>query len=145
MAQLILLSHAAATLAMFGLIWFVQVVHYPLFGQVGRDQFPAYERVHQARTTIVVMPLMLVEASTAILLLWVRPPGIPLPAALVGVALVAAIWVSTFCWQVPAHAKLAASYDSLTHRRLVRSNWVRTITWTVRTALVCWMICCLCH
>ncbi|MFY0528690.1 hypothetical protein ACN28I_37835 [Archangium gephyra] len=31
---LVLLAHAAATLFMVGLIWFVQVVHYPLFSRV---------------------------------------------------------------------------------------------------------------
>lgn len=31
----LLLVHAAATWAMVGLVWFVQVVHYPLFAQVG--------------------------------------------------------------------------------------------------------------
>ena len=34
---LLLLLHAAATLFMTGLIWFVQVVHYPLFARVGED------------------------------------------------------------------------------------------------------------
>ena len=42
MAERMLLLQAAATLAMVGLIWFIQVVHYPLFGQVGRDKFPAF-------------------------------------------------------------------------------------------------------
>ena len=63
MAELILLLQAAATLPMVGLIWFVQIVHYPLFGEVGHDRFADYERNHQNRTTLVVAPLMLVEAS----------------------------------------------------------------------------------
>ena len=56
----ILLIQAAATLAMVGLIWFVQIVHYPLMAQVGRDSFAHYEASHTARTTWVVAPLMLV-------------------------------------------------------------------------------------
>ena len=38
----VLLAHAAATLFMVGLIWFVQVVHYPLFARVGPDAFVPY-------------------------------------------------------------------------------------------------------
>lgn len=34
--QWLLLVHAAVTLYMTGVIWFVQVVHYPLFSCVGR-------------------------------------------------------------------------------------------------------------
>ena len=91
-----LLLQAAATLAMVGLIWFVQVVHYPLFGQVGRDEFAAYGRAHQALTSLVVIPLMLVEAFTAALLLWIRPEGVTVLAAIVGAVLFAVVWASTF-------------------------------------------------
>ncbi|MCK6525129.1 hypothetical protein L6R49_27300, partial [Myxococcota bacterium] len=34
-STLLLLIHAAATWFMVGLIWFVQIVHYPLFSAVG--------------------------------------------------------------------------------------------------------------
>jgi hypothetical protein len=40
-------------------------VHYPLFKMVGHEGFPEYERCHQQRTTVVVAPLMLLEATTA--------------------------------------------------------------------------------
>ncbi len=140
MAESLLLVQAAATLAMVGLIWFVQVVHYPLFGQVGREDFAAYERAHQSRTTIVVAPLMLVEAVTAVLLLWLRPQGISLWAAVAGAMLVCLVWGSTYLWQVPAHTRLTAAFNASDHRWLVRSNWIRTAGWTARGLLICWMI-----
>ena len=37
--ELILLTQVFATLFMVGLIWFVQIVHYPLYAKVGREQF----------------------------------------------------------------------------------------------------------
>jgi hypothetical protein len=37
---LLLLANAAATFFMVGVIWFVQVVHYPLFARVGTLDFP---------------------------------------------------------------------------------------------------------
>ena len=140
MAEWLLLLQAAATLAMVGLIWFVQVVHYPLFGQVGREGFSDYERAHQARTTLVVAPLMLVEAWTALSLLWLRPEGVGMAAAVTGVVLVGLLWLSTICWQVPAHSRLAVAFTRSVHRRLVNSNWVRTAGWTARGLLVCWML-----
>ena len=140
MAETLLLLQAAATLAMAGLIWFVQIVHYPLFVQVGQDRFASYERLHQFRTTLVVAPLMLVEATTAVLLLWIRPDGLTLGVAVFGALLVGMIWASTILWQVPAHSQLEAAFDPAAHRWLVRSNWVRTAAWTARGILVCWMI-----
>jgi len=70
LATLIPLVHAGATWFMTGLIWFVQIVHYPLMGAVQADAFPAYEVAHQRRTTWVVGPVMLIEASCAVLLFW---------------------------------------------------------------------------
>ena len=35
LVKVIFLAHIAATLFMCGAIWFVQIVHYPLFEQVG--------------------------------------------------------------------------------------------------------------
>ena len=65
----ILAVHAVSTLALTGLIWFVQVVHYPLMGAVPPTHFVHYERQHTRRTTWVVAPLMLAEAFTAATLL----------------------------------------------------------------------------
>ena len=139
MSETLLILQIASTLAMVGVIWFVQVVHYPLFGMVGVEGFREYEELHQKRTTLVVAPLMLTEAATGIAMLWFRPDPISLVVVVAGLALVGLLWASTFFWQVPAHAKLAEAFDRSTHRQLVRSNWLRTAAWTVRGALVCWM------
>lgn len=140
MSEILLLLNAICTLAMVGLIWFVQVVHYPLFSMVGDQRFQQYEISHQRRTTLVVAPLMLIEAATAGILVWFRPEALPAELAVVGFSLVVAIWASTFFWQVPAHERLAKRFDAGIHQRLVRSNWLRTAAWTARGALVSWAV-----
>ena len=55
--------HLAATAAMVGLLWFVQLVYYPLFALVGPDGFVEYEHSHQQRTSYVVGPLMAPRGS----------------------------------------------------------------------------------
>ena len=136
----ILLANAVATLFMTGLIWFVQVVHYPLFAAVGASEFPAYSRLHQSLTTLVVGPPMLVEAVTAAILVFARPAGIPAWTAWTGLGLVAAIWLSTAILQVPAHGRLASGFVAETGDFLVSSNWIRTVAWTARAALVTLML-----
>ncbi len=56
----VLLAHLAATLFMIGVIWFVQVVQYPLFSRVGPEKFSLYSEAHSRLTTYVVGPPMLV-------------------------------------------------------------------------------------
>lgn len=139
MIEIVLLLQMFSTLALVGLIWFVQVVHYPLFGKVGFARFHDYEQSHQQRTTLVVAPLMATEAISSLVLLWFRPATLPMAPVVSGVLLVGLIWASTFFWQVPAHERLAKSFDTDIHRQLVQSNWLRTAAWSIRGALVCWM------
>ncbi len=137
------LFHVAATLAMAGLCWFVQVVHYPLFAAVGTDDFARYEQAHTQRTGWVVAPLMLAELGSGLALLamtWAQGESRGLlqdtPSALtwlwISMALLAAIWLSTFFVQVPLHGLLSSGFDSDAVTRLTRTNWVRTLLWTLR-------------
>lgn len=140
MAITLFVLQLASTLIMVGVIWFVQVVHYPLFGRVGEQEFSAYERSHQQRTGIVVIPPMLVELTTAVAMIAYRPPGTPRWVAVLGLALVAVAWVSTFALQAPTHGRLSPGFEPGLHRFLVATNWIRTVAWTARGGLVCW--CC---
>ena len=54
MTELVAAVHAAATLFMAGVIWFVQVVHYPLLDGVGTDGSAAYQKRHSRLTTWAV-------------------------------------------------------------------------------------------
>ena len=142
--RLVFLSQIAATLYMTGLIWFVQVVHYPLLGAVGQSDFSAYERRHMSLTTWVVAPPMLVEATTAILLFWFRPPGVTTWQLGGGIILLTLIWLSTAYLQVPCHETLLIGFDVKVHQRLITTNWIRTIAWSLRGVLVLWMLWGLC-
>ncbi len=132
---LIFCLHLAATLYMTGLIWFVQVVHYPLMAKVGPDHFPAYEQAHTRLTGRIVAPVMLLELATALALLRFRPTSLSLAMPIAGLALLAIIWLSTWALQIPCHNALSAAFDPATHHRLVTSNWLRTTCWTLRSAL----------
>ncbi len=137
--SVVMLLQLVVTFSLIGVIWFVQVVHSPLFSKVGHDNFAKYEELRQGLTRLVVAPLMLVEAFTALAMVWVRPPGVSQGTAIIGTVLVALLWCSTFFWQVPLHQRLAASFDESVHQKLVGSNWLRTAGWSARGLLVSWM------
>jgi hypothetical protein len=127
--------HLAATLVMVGVIWYVQLVHYPLMARVNPASFPEFHREHARRTGWVVIGPMLAEAATAVVLVVPGVDAVPRPVAAVGLVLVLALWTSTFAVQVPLHGRLARGFDSVTHRRLVLTNWARTAGWSVRGVL----------
>jgi hypothetical protein len=136
MNRSILLLHVASTGMMIGVIWFVQIVHYPMFSLVGRAGFAAYEAAHSRLTTVVVAPPMLVELATGAYLALRAPPGMPPAALWAGLALIAVIWLSTWLLQVPKHRALEAGFDPAAHRALVGTNWIRTVAWTARGILL---------
>lgn len=132
-ADWLLLVNAATTLFMVGVIWFVQIVHYPLFSRVGQSVFSEYERHHARRTGWVVVLPMLLELVTAIAIVLVRGGAL----AWCGLAMLAVIWGSTGLLQVPAHRRLGGGFEANTHRRLVKTNWVRTVAWSGRGLIAC--------
>lgn len=132
----LLLIHAGATLAMTGVIWFVQLVHYPLFDLASERRFERFATEHQWRTSLVVVPLMLIEATTAIALLAAPPPGLGRGLPWLGAVLLIVIWLSTALLQVPLHRRLIGGRDLSAVRRLVASNWLRTAAWSGRAWLV---------
>lgn len=117
---------------MAGLIVFVQIVHYPLMGEVDQASFVGYQRAHMVRTGWVVIPPMMAELGTAVWLALLPPVITPRPIALMGLALLAVVWVSTALLQAPAHGRLVEGFDSDVHARLVRTNWIRTMAWLAR-------------
>jgi hypothetical protein len=121
--------HAVVTWALIGLIWTIQVVHYPLFEQVGEDHFRRYHDRHMARILWLVGPLMLAEVGTAAALLYSGERSLWFILSLTALAV---IWGSTALFQVPLHQQLEAGYESSLVHRLVRSNRWRTLAWTVR-------------
>jgi uncharacterized membrane protein len=128
----VLVLSAVATWAMVGLIWMVQVVHYPMLAIYSATS-PATAAVdHQRRISWVVGPLMAVEGLTALWLLVDRPTTMGpasawLAASLLGMALGSTVFV-----QVPLHSRLAEGHDAEAARRLIATNWVRTAAWSAR-------------
>jgi hypothetical protein len=140
-AQSILAAQAIASGAMCGLVWFVQVVHYPMFARVVGEPARKYAVEHQQRTTLVVGPLMLVELAAALMIAVAPPDGIGRGPAMVGLAAVLLLWLSTALVQMPLHARLVRDgYDPAVIERLVWTNWARTGLWSVRALLSVWML-----
>ena len=136
----ILIANVVSTLFMVGLIWMVQIVHYPLFDDVGQENYLSYQQRHQTNITYIVGPVMLIELATAIALAWHPVEGVGKPLVYIGIALVALIWLSTAFIQVPCHEKLVRGFDPAAYRWLVDSNWIRTVAWTLRGGLTTWML-----
>jgi hypothetical protein len=131
-----LIANVASTLYMVGLIWMVQIVHYPLLAIVGTERAREVAREHQRRTGNVVGPPMLIEGlSTLALLVWLSDDVWWWLPWLNGIFLAVALGCTIFL-SVPLHEKMANTPDTTVGHRLVVTNWPRTIAWSAR-GVVC--------
>ncbi len=125
--DVLLQVHAAATAALAGLVWVVQLVVYPAFLVAGPSKaWPSYHRQHTTAMAVVVAVPWAVQ-GLAVTTLLVRQPG---PLVLLAATLAAVTVGVTVLVSVPLHTRLGAAYDESAARRLIWTNWARTAAWT---------------
>lgn len=140
MNDIALLLNLLGTWMMVGVIWFVQLVHYPLLAVVPVESASSVAVDHQRRTAWVVMIPMAVEGvSTLALLKWV-PESVAWWVPWANAALLAVALGCTVFLSVPRHERMARSPTPSIGRELVLTNWPRTIAWTARGIILALML-----
>ena len=129
-----LVIHLIATSIMVGVIWVIQLVHYPSFHFIELKQYATFQRFHMSRISFVVIPAMLTELFTLILFIISTDP-IDTLVTVSGLLLVL-IWLMTAVFFSGVHQKLTLGYDKTFVDKLVKLNWGRTLLWTLRLLLI---------
>jgi hypothetical protein len=132
----LLLVNVAATLFLAGIMWSLQMVQFPLMLSAQSAEFIGYVRAQRTRNTILMTLPMLVEVITGVWLLTTPIPSRHLTTAMVFLAIA---WIVTFGSIVPLHARIMRGYDAKAIQTLIRVNWIRTICWSARGALMIWI------
>jgi hypothetical protein len=112
-----------------GLIWLVQIVHYPGFVFLSEQKFQDFHKFHSNRISLLVIPLMLSELGTSIYWIFLETNVY----SWVNFIFVLIAWFSTFLLSVPLHNKLSHGRNLNTITKLVSSNWIRTLAWTCKS------------
>ena len=120
---------------MTGLCWFVQIVHYPLFKDIPKESFPLYQRKNY-NTAIITIPTMIVEMISGLYLIYIFGSKL----LILNMILFGLIMVSTMILQVPTHLKLKDHPNEKSFNFLIRTNWIRTILWTIRSGVLIYLI-----
>ena len=120
------------TALMTGVIWVIQLVHYPSFHYVNMVVYPKFQKFHMKRISFIVMPFMIMEMLTAFLLVSLNQSVV----YVLNLLALILIWLSTAFLSVPCHSKLEKAYSYEQVDRLVRTNWPRTILWSLRLTLL---------
>lgn len=130
----LLIFHGLFSFGFLGLIWVIQIVHYPFFRLIDPSRWSVAHRFHQQKMGCIVLPLFIGELVTACWVAfatWHRSPVLNG----VNIALICAIWAQTFGVMVPLHRKLLIASNTVLIHQLIAWNWFRTIAWTIRACI----------
>lgn len=133
--NVLIFVHLSFCLLMTGVIWIVQIVHYPTFRFIDNQKFTLFSAFHAKYISFIVMPLMLIEILTATILALQYPEN----KIIINLTLLIITWLFTFFISVPLHTKLQKERSPNSIEKLIISNWPRTILWTFRS-LFLWII-----
>ncbi|MFY9335349.1 MAG: hypothetical protein WAP49_16080 [Mycobacterium sp.] len=139
-AETAAIAQVIASVGMFGVIWIVQVVHYPLMRFAAGREFTDFETEHRQRISWVVGPLMTVEGLCVLAFVFAPPAGLSWWLPWAGAAAEAVAIGTTAFVSAPLHVRLNAHFDPATLDRLIATNWIRTLAWTARAGLAVAML-----
>lgn len=134
MGNIVFVVHIISSTLMAGVLWIVQLVHYPLFSYVDINQFIEFHRQHSIRITYIVGPAMILQLVSATLLSFAPPcklSELPNSYAYAFLILTVFVFLATALLAIPEHQKLAGGYLAHVHQRLVITNWVRTLAYSL--------------
>ncbi len=140
-AHWLLLFWTAVIFHVLGGIWFAQIVVYPLFGKVGREEYVAYHRFYSSRIPLPVIVRGFASFLLPVALLFSRPESVPLWMVLANVACGLVGLLVTVALEIPRHANLEKrGKQEAVIRELILYNWPRTLSITASALLTLLML-----
>lgn len=133
-----LLAHLAITISLTGIIWFVQLIHYPVMEHLSEKS--SFARLHISRTMPLAVSMMVIELATGIVLLWLRPVSVPIWMPVTGLLLMAMFWAITWQGCVPGHFCVRRSGTNEAYAQLMIANGWRSVLMTCRSMLLLSML-----
>ena len=121
-----------STSVMVGVIWVIQLLHYPSFHFISEKKYIEFQHFHMQRISFIVIPVMLIESASALLLAYFFRSSL----TIILLALLLGIWGITFIFFTNMHQKLTNGYDPSIVDRLIQINWSRTILWSFRLIIL---------
>lgn len=140
-AHWFLLFWTVLVLYVFGQIWLVQIVVYPLFGMVGSEEYISYHKFYSSRIPLPVIVPGFASFLLPVALVFFRPDSVPLWMTLANVACGLVGLFVTMALEIPRHAQLEkGGKQEPVIRELIRYNWPRTLAITGSAFVTLWML-----
>ena len=128
----VFILHLVSTSIMVGVIWIIQLVHYPTFLFIDKQKYMKFQEFHMSRVSYIVMPTMIAELFSGIYILLYNNILMVNTFFLLASFSLFLNWVITALVFVKIHNGLLIKYEKNIILLLVKFNWIRTILWSLR-------------
>ena len=124
--------HFLSTSLMVGIIWVIQLLHYPAFNFIKERDYVEFQHFHMQRISFIVVPVMILELFTAFMLVYYVRSNLLILCMII----LLFIWLITFVFFTKLHQSLLDGYNKTIVDKLVKINWSRTILWSLRLIIL---------
>ena len=124
--------HFLSTSLMVGIIWVIQLLHYPTFHFIKESDYVEFQHFHMQRISFIVVPVMIIELLSGFMLVYYFRSNLLILCLII----LLVIWLITFVFFTKLHQSLLGGYDKIIVDKLVQINWSRTILWSLRLIIL---------
>ncbi|MFL2995339.1 MAG: hypothetical protein ACJZ1Y_06965 [Candidatus Neomarinimicrobiota bacterium] len=124
--------HFVSTSLMVGIIWVIQLLHYPAFNFIKESDYVEFQHFHMQRISFIVVPVMILELFSAFMLVYYFRSNLLILCLII----LLFIWLITFVFFTKLHQSLLDGYDKKIVDKLVKINWSRTVLWSLRLIIL---------
>ena len=124
--------HFLSTSLMVGIIWVIQLLHYPTFHFIKESDYVEFQHFHMQRISFIVVPLMIMELLSGFMLVYYFRSNLLILCFIILIV----IWLITFVFFTKLHQSLLGGYDKIIVDKLVQINWSRTVLWSLRLIIL---------
>lgn len=132
--------HILLCIAVTAIVWFMQVVHYPLLGYVDADRWEEYREKRRTLTVMITYPLMAFEALTGFTLILLATQSPAYPYLAFSLVLLVGLLIYTFMYLNPQLKKITGPGDADGQKKFIKLHWIRTAGWSLRLLLLIFTI-----
>ena len=124
--------HFLSTSLMVGIIWVIQLLHYPTFHFIKESDYVEFQHFHMQRISFIVVPVMIIELLSGFMLVYYFRSNLLILCLII----LLVIWLITFVFFTKLHQSLLGGYDKIIVDKLVQINWSRTVLWSLRLIIL---------
>lgn len=136
----VFILHLISTFFMVGVIWVVQIVHYPSFYFIDKQKYQVFQEFHMHKISMIVVPMMVLEIFSGLILIFNFYHNNGHTTFYLSVFMLICIWTITGSIFTKLHNELLKGYDKSIIKKIIEWNWSRTLLWTLRLFLISYIL-----